>query len=145
MYINCLKKMNLLSVFHGEHFNIFKLFAIAPCHTLSVSIKKSNHVMNVNKTFFFYWESRKGEDRFIVSFLHPHSCNWLWNQGRRTRWGRITLDCARENPPPWAIFPFPWFLLPLGILFQFFLFISLGWPNLQGEGASPPPWDAQPG
>ena len=33
---------------------------------------------------------------------------------------------------------------PPGHFFQFFLFLSLGWPSLQGEGELPPP-PAQPG
>ena len=49
------------------------------------------------------------------------------------------LSCARKFPPPQAIFPPPGhdFSFPLAILFQFFLFISLGWSSLQEGGLSP--------
>ena len=57
------------------------------------------------------------------------------------RGGRIIFACARDArakipnlsnfSPSWA-----WFLPLLSILFQFFLFISLGWPSLQ-EGIPP--------
>ena len=64
------------------------------------------------------------------------------DQGRRTKigqGGRIILAFARvaraNSPPPHPLSDFPL----LGILFQFFLFLSLGWPSLQGEGELPPP------
>ena len=58
------------------------------------------------------------------------------------RGGRFFGLRARKFPLR-AIFPPPGhdFCPPLGVLFQFFLFILLGWPSLHG-GDFPPLWEA---
>ena len=71
----------------------------------------------------------------------------VYKQGRRTKIGQGGGELfwpalpkrAKISPPLSDFFP-PGhdFCPPLGILFQFFLFLSLGWPRLQG-GNSPPP------
>ena len=50
--------------------------------------------------------------------------------------GRIIWSCACKSPA--KIIPPPERFPPLGILFHFFLFISLGWPSRQGGGPPPP-------
>ena len=69
-------------------------------------------------------------------------------QGRRSKIGqggtelfgpaRAKIFPLPERFPPWA-----WFLPPFGHTFQYFLFISLVWPN--HLGGFPPPWEAHPG
>ena len=64
-----------------------------------------------------------------------HLMDLFVNDFRQAYLNKIRLS---EFSPSWAIF-----CPPLGILFHFFLFISLGWPCLQM--GSYPHWEAQPG
>ena len=91
-----------------------------------------------------------GEIIFNISLYHYESDETINNkswQGRRSKigqWGKKYL----ENPPPWAIFPYPGHdfcpTLASGNTFQFFSLYRKDGQIFRG-GASPPPWEVQPG